>query len=112
MWQRLVRQCLWYVLRAYAWTITTKVWRWLANERPDVILEPLPTPDDDVPEYHDQCSVYLSRDQRTAYTADHNGTTLRRCAVDADTGDLVYTRKADKQQRRASKRAKRRNAHS
>ena len=79
--------------------------RWFRGKRPDVILEPLPRPDDDVPEVHDAPSLFLSGDGRAAYFP--QGQTLRRAALN-DEGELVFIKRANKCERRALKRAKRR----
>lgn len=96
------------ILRFYVAIEQCAFVKWLRGVEPDVILEPLAQPGDDVPEVHTAPSVFVAADLRSAYTHDAKGT-LRRVAED-EGGQLVYIRKASKREKRAMKRGTRRNA--
>ena len=99
---------LFHLLCVYVAVEQCRFGRWLRGVEPDVVLEPMPTPEDGVPDVHNAPTVFISADGDRAYS--HSGQTLRRCAQNDD-GELVYLRKATKKERRALKRAKRQNGH-
>lgn len=102
----MIRWLLFNTLRAYVWLEQTRFVRWCLNKRPDVIIEPLPRPDDRVPTVNREPEIFLDGDLKAAYAV--QGKTLRRVAQN-DAGELLFIRKRTKSERKALKRAKRRN---
>jgi len=97
-----MRSLIFLLLRVYVAVEQSRFVRWCLGRKADLILEPLPRPDDDVPQVHEAPSIFIARDGRAAYA--HVGATLRRVAQD-ERGELVYLRKLDKSERKAMKRA-------
>lgn len=102
-----IRSLLFAVLRAYVAIEQSAFVRWLRGSKPDIVLEPLPTPDTGVPEVHDAPTLFVDSNAGAAYA--HSGRTLRRVAQD-EGGNLVYIRKMTKSEKKAAKRSNRRQA--
>jgi hypothetical protein len=105
-----MKQILFALLRAYVAIEQNRVVRWFLGKRPDIVVEPLPHPGV-MPEVQTTRSVFVDASLSAAYTTDPNGKTLRRCAQN-EGGELVYLSKYTKSERKALKRANRRNGES